>query len=169
MKITREDQGKSNKFYKLNSAGSRIKSYTNLSFLFDEEKSSLLEIGEYDDLYSIFCKKCGRKDFSSVIFNSNSWIQDSIANIINNPSILSSEDDEKLVDQGKVGVTYHNFLIMEPDWEHEKEMDKIRKKEIEIAEGDPLDKEKAEKRRQRSLKAAETRRRRQLENGKQKI
>lgn len=163
--------------YKTNKVGAKIASYKKLAIIVHAKTFEVIKYGELDEMKKLLDEKYynhpqwQHRTYQYMIYYSEDWLAEALNKMIEEgdtkfTSQLDYVSTEHLFITGKhVGMVYHGFTIAgDPDeryWkEQEKRWQEVQDKSLTVED------EAAEKRRQRSLKAAETMRKKREQEAK---
>jgi len=167
-------EGKENRTYKLNKTGAKIATYHKLAIIVNVDTFEIVKYGELEEMRVYLDenyyehRQLHRRTFRYQIYFSDEWLPEALERMIDKKDIeftteLSNAYTEGMFiedEDGYIGEVYHCYTINgDPPLDHWKD---IKSKRDESAILTP-DQEQAEKRRQRSLKAADTMRRKREE------
>ena len=165
-------EGKEFRTYKLNKVGAKIATYHKLALIMHCKTFEVVKYGELDEMRKYIDEKYyhhpqyHHRTFQYFIYYSDNWRIEALEKLIDkfDPEFASELDypdtDHLFVEEEEKGIghIYHGWTIAgDPPLDYWKEQEKrwqtLRESRGETAEAED---EAAEKRRQRSLKAAET-------------
>ena len=183
MSFARGKEGKQNRTFKLNKVGAKIATYHKLALIVHSETFEIVKYGEYEEMQEYIDAhyykhpNVHKRTFRHMIYQSEAWLPEALEKMLDKKDVeftkeLEYPDTEHLfVDTDEVkgiGMLYHSYTVggdPPPEFwkEHERRWEKSANKILSA------DDDAAEKRRQRSLKAAETMRKKRealaLKNG----
>lgn len=167
MPFSRGKEGKEERTYRLNKAGAKIASYHKLALIINMKTWKVVKYGELHEMNKYIDKKYyhhpqyQHRNFDNMIYWSDVWRVEALEEMIDNQNTEFTgqldypDTDHLFVEDKSPGMVYHPFCISgTPSMEYWKEQEE--KWKIAFEKSKNPDDEAAEKRRQRSLKAAET-------------